>query len=457
MLKRVLITLAYILGAAFLVGATIVLVAVGKGYSYDFREQRLIKNGLIIINTVPKDASIYIDGKDIHRRSPFRSTLEAGEYDLAIKKDGHKSWAKRVLIRASEVTYVIYAFLFPEKIEPKAVATHTDMFALSASRNGRFLAYGAGGSDSGVWVFDSSNRKTTKIYASRPASDPTPAEQIIKVTWSDDNEHLLVRTTLGEVSNYLVLDLNLATAAVNLTDSFKYDFATARFSLTDWRQLYWISPEGLRRVDINSQSTSAVLVDKVKAFALGGDRVYYIQETALGNSLNALEKNGTKHEIVQSLAQSNEYQIIHSHFKDRDYLAVLPTSARTLTLYSEIFSKNPVAKVLAKDTGQILFNLDGRYLGFSGTSHAGSYDLEKQLLAQFSVPAVKDLNWFDEYHMIFNQNGQLTVVEFDGANMTSLMKTDPNSAVYAVAGTRSVAGILKTENGASLMLADIIR
>jgi hypothetical protein len=109
------------------------------------------------------------------------------------------------------------------------------------------------------------NGKPVKLYTPKPATDGSGAEVLANVVWSDDASHLLIVSTMDGQPVH-----RLAAAGggepENLTDRYKFNFTGLKFSGSNWRQLYWISPEGLRRVDVDNQTVSSVLADNVTQF-----------------------------------------------------------------------------------------------------------------------------------------------------------------------------------------------
>ena len=441
MLQRILKLLSVLGGIAFIVIGTMLLVAFGRGYSYDFHNHRATLNGLVVMGSQPGNATILQNGKDIHRKTPYRATLEAGEYSFEVNKDGFQTWRKRVRVVASGVSWLQYIWLLPTNLHTSKLATYPSVTSLQPSKDHRHFAYITTGANGGVWLLNPSNQQTTRVYTPLPADATNPAEALVDLTWAGDNQHLLLHSTIGATNRYQIITTgNSTTAPIDLTATFKFDFSALKFDPSNWKVLFWLSPDGLRKLDVDAQTISAVLADNVVSYNFGGDRVLYVQTTKLGKSLYSMDKAGRdKKELIQSLAESPSYQISYATYKGADELAVLPSQSRTATLYSNIYSSNPTAQVISKDADQILFNTDGRFLTYNSAVAIGTYDLEQNdFYVVVKNTEVGTITWFDNYHLLIVRRGELHFTEFDGGNDATLSGINAGSAGFATSDQKGV-------------------
>lgn len=438
-MKRALIILSYLLLAVVVVAATIVLVAVGKGYSYDFKTGRVSLKGLLVLNSTPQAATVLVNDQEIRRRTPYRATMEAGLYNVEVRKDGFRPWQKRLVINPSGVTFIPYALLVPQEIKATTLISNRSVSQLAATRDRRHFAYVTTGPDAGVWTLNFDRREGTKRYSPKPASPDQPAEVIESVTWADDGSRLLVKSVVGATPAYTLVSTNGGPAALNLTELFRFDFSGLTFNPKNSRELYWTSPEGLRRLDVEARTVSAVLAEKVSAFTFAGDRILYVQTTALGKTVWSMDGAGRDPKrLIESLAESPSYELAYVNVRDKDYLAVLPHQAGTATVYIDIFSATPTAKVVSKAAQHITFSDDGRYLAFYSADGFGSYDTEKDIVRATEANNLTHLSWYDGSHVLVNRQGQLQLAEFDGANMNDITKVGPAVPAYSTNDQRFI-------------------
>lgn len=427
MMRRIFAGLGYTAVAVLVVVLTIVLVAYGNDYTYDFATHQVVQKGHVIIESVPSGTVVTADGKVLGKKTPYQAVWSVGQHEFKLERSGYWSWSKTLEVIAGQVSLVNYAILVPKQPPRTVLDSRVDITDQAVSRDHRHLAYVAGGTTPGVYTIDLGGVKAVRLYAPKPAAGETPAEVLEDVSWSDDASHLLIRSKIGSTVTY-----RLAAASggepVDLTSQYKFDFSGLTFSSYSWKQLYWLSPDGLRRVDVDSQSVSAVLADKVTQFWTAPDRILYVQQNDLGRSLWSYDRSGKRQRLIESLPQSDGYSLAYSNYSGQDQLAMVPFSTKVGTLYSAILSDNPTAKVLAHDVTAADFSPDGSTVVFSSENQIVTYDQERtRLIGKPSLAIITDqpgklqsLTWFDSTHMLAVRDGRLYWFEYDGANRIDL-------------------------------------
>jgi hypothetical protein len=445
MLRRILTYSGYIIFTAILVGGTFALVAYGNDYAYDFATHKLVQNGHVIINSVPGSIQLSADGKRLKKKTPYQAAYKVGFHTFGLVRDGYWPWQKTLKVVAGQVSLVRYAVLVPRQPKTQTLDTRPQVVAESISKDHRHLAYISGGADPAVYTLDLGNPKPVKLFAPPAATETVPAETLTGVAWSDDASHLLIETSAAGVPVH-----RLAAAGggepLNLTTQYHYNFSGIKFSDSNWRQLYWVAPDGLRRLDVDAQNVSAVLADKVSQFWVEPGRVLYVQQTELGRSLWSLDSRAHHQRLIQALAESDSYSVAYVSYRGEDELAVVPSKTQTGTLYTGIYGDTPVAKTVAQGVTDASFSPDGHLLVLSSAGRMVTCDLEQSLVFERLVSyTVTDqpgnllaLSWFDNYHLLANRDGKLYWSEFDGANLVELGLAAGNFPAYGTADLKSL-------------------
>jgi hypothetical protein len=440
MLRRIFIIFGYIVLVLALIVFTVALVAYGKDYTYDFATHKIIQEGHIIMESVPNGVTISADRTDLKKKTPYQAAYTVGPHTFTLAKSGFWPWTKVLNVVAGRVTLADYVILVPKKPVQTTLDTRSTIVAQAMSRDHHHLAYIVGGTEPAVYTMDLGSRKAVRLYVPQAATPTAPAEILHDVAWSDDASHLLIVSDVGGQPVH-----RLATPGddetINLTQVFGFNLTGLKFSGSNWRQLYWVSPDGLRRLDVGAQTVSGVLADKVSEFWVEPDRVLYVQQTDLGRSLWSIDNGGKRQELIQALVESDSYALAQSRYNDEDVLVVVPSKSQVATLYTGIFGDNPESKVIARGITGASFSDDGHFLALTAPSLTDVYDLEQSTVEQsfvmYSFASTPDasatLTWFDDSHLLSVHGGQLTFSDYDGTNTINLGKnfgTIPGSSTW---------------------------
>lgn len=449
MLRRLIIIGGYILGAFIIIVGTILLVAYGSGYSYDFKSGRLVHRGLLLLETKPADASITQDGRFLNKKTPYRKSLEGGTYTFMLEKEGYRTWTKELEVIPSRVTAAQYVLLMPQRFEISEVSTHPAIGQFVSSRDRNRIAYTVpSGSEAGVWLLNAGNKQVNRVYSI--PTDPTgqPQESVEIMSWADDASRVLIKRTNAAGTAPLVIAANGSDAPVDLNALFQKDVLASRFSKSDSSQLLWSSPEGLRRIDINDRSVSQPLAEGVAVFTDAGNRIFYVSTSTPKPSLWQVDRGGQKRQLVADLPASATYDLSYSTYIDVPQVALTIPDAGQTRLYTDIDDRESQPIVLNTPAAQASFNGDGRFLLLSSPTYVATYDQE--LRRQYQLPTqtspISNLSWFDNYHLQYVQDGKAVVAEYDGNYATGLTRV-VNLPPFNAPNDKSVYVVAQTSTG----------
>ncbi len=108
-----------LLSIFFIAGGGVVLYA--QGYRLDTGSLTVGKIGAIYVQSVPQDASIFLDGKPVRNKAglfksgTLVSHLFPKRYELELRKEGYRDWKQTVAVEPSLVTEAKHATLIPEE------------------------------------------------------------------------------------------------------------------------------------------------------------------------------------------------------------------------------------------------------------------------------------------------------------------------------------------------------
>ena len=139
--------------AIFLICVTILAIRWAQGYRYNLKKQTMEGNGLLVVNSIPKGASVYIDDK-LNTATDDTLHMAPGQYQIRFEKDGYNSWIKNLKIEKELVTQT-NARLFPS-VPNLAALTVNGAVNITPAPNGQSLAFqiatGSAVAKYGIWV-----------------------------------------------------------------------------------------------------------------------------------------------------------------------------------------------------------------------------------------------------------------------------------------------------------------
>jgi hypothetical protein len=451
MLRRILIVFGYIVLTLVVVGLTIVLVAYGNDYRYDWVTHKIIQNGHVIIDSLPNNVDVVADGHYLNKKTPYQAAYTIGNHTFSLNLSGYYPWTKTVSISAGEVSLLQYVILVPKRPDETVLDSRATVVAQSMSKDHHHLAYITGGPEAALYTLDLGNPHPVKLYTPKPAVSATatspavPAEVLTGVTWSDDASHLLVSATVGGQPEELLASSSGGTP-INLSQQYGFSFTGIQFSASNWQQLYWIAPDGLRKLDVGAQTVSDIIASGAIQFWITPNRVLYAQQTPTGTELWSVDNNYHQQELIEALAHASSYSVAYASFLGQDELGVVPSSNQTGTLYSGIFGSTPIATTIAHGVDNVSFSPDGHLAEFDSPSSIVVYDLNQSelqdKLVDYTVTGQKGsleaVAWFDNYHLLENRSGVLYWSEYDGGNSVKLDALAGAFPAYSSSDTKSI-------------------
>jgi hypothetical protein len=190
--KRIVIFLSVFFGIAVV---AFFLSKIASGYRLDLTNRSLRPTGLLVINSLPNQATIMLNGKQVKGKTNTTLSLTPNEYQLEIKKDGFTSWSKKLLIE-KELMVKTDAYLFPTYPDLKAL-TFTGAANPVMSPDGKKVVFAVDSENEndGLWILDLGerplglSRDPRQIIQSAPRGrDFAKAES----QWSPDSKQILI-------------------------------------------------------------------------------------------------------------------------------------------------------------------------------------------------------------------------------------------------------------------------
>lgn len=234
---------------AFLLAAPAIILSTA-GYRYNFARHRFERTGVLVIDTVPAGAKIYVNDKLRQAKTPARVTrLSPGRYRVRLEKDGFRPWQKSVEIESSQTTFLNGVALFSLRLPE--LKTELPASASSFSPDGRYAAIVSGPpSLAELRIFDLKTGESFLPYRS-PVSETAP----FSFSWTGDSKRLLMTRPGKPGPAFLIWEASWPQTLTDAGDLSGID-ADQAFWSEDGRSLY-VAAQGLLSV-IDPASGAAV-------------------------------------------------------------------------------------------------------------------------------------------------------------------------------------------------------
>ena len=210
--------LQLIIPVVLIIIATIIIILLGRGYRFDIRKNDLRSTGLMVANSDPNGAQVFVDGV-LKTATNTTIGIDPGWYTVKISKEGYIPWEKKLRVQG-EVVSNTDAFLFPSNPSLSPLTT-TGIINPKLSPDGTKLAYVVPADPtippekSGVWILTMTdsplgfNRQPYKI-----AEMNFVPEGDFELLWSPDGTQLLISSP-GRI---ILIDVDRQTTPREVTN-----------------------------------------------------------------------------------------------------------------------------------------------------------------------------------------------------------------------------------------------
>lgn len=410
----------------FIIFGTLLLVAFAQGYTFDPMTKKINANGLVLINSEPTGANIYINNKSVNKRTPFRYTnAPQGDIEVDLEKNDYRNWSAKQKVVARQVTFLDYAILLPNILTQNNINQDRLYNAVYQSTDkSKTIAFSTKPLSISN-ITDINNPKT--IYAPQSNTE-NPLKNITALKLlqlSDDGNKLLLQQTLSDNTLQTVVISSNGSQIDNLTNEFGFDFKSLEFNQRDTNELFWLDGNNLKKIKINSKSISSNLVSDVVSYSVEKDRLLVAKPDTkdLSRSLiYSYDLNGQNERNIYSTNMDEKgYEMSFINSRYNEYLIVRHISNGLTQLVKNPYSQDQDMQQLESVISYTV-NPNQRFLVLNQDNNFKTLDLEyNQTYSNYSsLENLQNWSWYDNYHLVLMQNNQLKLVDFDGQNSYTL-------------------------------------
>lgn len=393
---RILVSIASIVILAL---GTLIGVMLVQGYTFNTKTKKVVQTGVLVVNSVPSGAQIFIDDRYQDVTNTNISFLPSKKYKIRLTKEGYIPWEKEMEVNNKIITE-IEAILWPA-IPSVNPITNTGAVNVKVSPDGLKVAYGIKFSErdrAGLWVLDMAKRTVfsgtqsdfTQIARNTNALDFANADYI----WSPDSNQLMV--TLQQDNNpdpkfqrNYVLDitrLNTNPGDITLTKEGILQTWYDDLRTREQTKLQKIAsdPEGMRIA-----SGSAIPI------RWSWDNTMFLY------------------------AQGNPNPVQPTALIQPKIIPVKPTKTATEAAILESNESTASSQLYRRE-------IESQHASFSGELNVKIYDTKTK--KSFDLPKASHYTWYpaeekadrEIQHLIMIDQGSISMIETDGKNKSTL-------------------------------------
>ncbi|HEX9664610.1 MAG TPA: PEGA domain-containing protein [Patescibacteria group bacterium] len=396
-----------------------ILVIYTAGYRYNFKKNKLQKTGILVIESLPEKADVYINNEYKKRTKAIIKNLFPDQYDVRVEKDGYYPWQKKLSVEAGQSAFATNIILFKKAEAEKIIKEDIDFSSYSPDR--KKLIYSVKNQSDKLLIVDLNGLKETIIF-NNPQNKTENIE--FKTNWSTSGNKILLTINKPDqgISQHWLIDINNPNNKKLLASPSRQNLEKISWEFNNEKILYGLSAGTIYQIDVtNDEIKEFYSFDNIQDFQLYFDLIYFVTNDPASQKsyLKYVDlKNQETVYNIQNLPLSPNYQFLDhpgnkiSLFDQNNNLFYLIKPGQDLiTTQTEIFS----------NVNQISWSADfSKFLYFNDFElwivYPKNDKSEKFLINRFSKK-IKEAVWHPGFeYILFVLDNSIQVIELDGRN-----------------------------------------
>lgn len=465
--------IGYSLLSLLVVLATYILVATAMGYEVFQRDGQIIQNGIIFMDSKPIASDIYVNGRKEDNGTDTRLTLPEGEYEIVLKANGYKDWAKKIVLSGGTVKSLTYPRLFPENLNTTDLKTYesSNYGLISQSPNKRWILFQPEKKSLLFNIIDTSRPNSPQQELSVPpeviGANDGKIGLLEVVEWADDNKHFLIKHSLDNIPPvFIIIDKDDLAKSININTTF--NLQPTKISLfggqIDKVYIYIASGGILKTGDLKSKTVGNQLIDQVLDFKqINKERIMYVttKDSSAGKVIVKAINEGKEFLIGETdFDSTSKYFLDAGEYFGDWYYVIGASQAEKVQVYrnpqnfvaSEIDNTPNVLSTLRPGIARnVRISPGNRFILAQGDSSFIVYDVVDKKSYRTNLTKALDkgtvVEWVDEHILQYAIDSELIFTEFDGNNQRQLNKIKSPFGGF-IDGSFSRLYTLRDNNGA---------
>lgn len=407
----------------FLVVSPLVILYT-MGYRYNFTKGRVQKTGILKITSVPRGASIKLNGQ-LYATSLTPAKIEyllPGDYEISLSKDGYYDWQKKLAVYENGTTFAEKINLWKKTNAQSLSTSTTDGWLISPDQN--LVAMNSGNAvmlmdiNSGLFGELSGGKIESLGEIKNQGSIAIKYDSIKLDSFSPTGRYILITTSKSKQTNYYILD----TISKEFKQLSGKDYKDIRWDSSS-DTLYALNADGLWQFNLTSLTPKIVLKKTgVDDFYVNGKTLYtinnqiLIQQSLTGESAKELKKVTCQECQIREI-KNNKAFIIDTI---KNNLSIIDTTGEIKTI--DLGFKN---LSWLNGNSMIIYNDFEIYIYETNKT-------EPELITRLSTP-IKYAIWHPQgRHLIFSTDNEIKIIELDNRELRNIISIAKANSPFLV-------------------------
>ncbi len=434
----------FIFCAIFLISATI-LLKYAAGYQYNFKKNIWQKTGILVLESIPKNADIFLNGKLQKQKTPTKiMNLFPGDYLVKLQKLNSFEWQKNLIISPNLTTFAQNIILFKKNQSPALLLNKNIGYFKLFSDNKRMLYLTLNKAFFEFWIFDFETKKE-KFLNSIPLTQLT---KINNFSFDATEKKFLIEgnNNLREI-NYLILNVEKPKEIIFLNE-FALGFQNIKWHQKNDKILYGITKiknqSILAQINLKDKKIISIISETTDILDYYFDKefIYYLTLTLNLENKNVFLKRMNKNNSNASVKIGQEIARLPFAFYSFKFSPV-----NTLTILDEknqllyLISIQPEIQKIILEAKDALWSKDQKKLLYYNDLELWICYLNQEklkesyheLLGRWSQKISKAIWHSQENYSIFASLDSIKAIEIDNRNqknITQLLKSEKIEDIF---------------------------
>lgn len=191
---------------------SLLIIAYGLGYRYDYKAMKVLKTGILVVQGPPNDATVHVN-KTLGKltQNKFSKSLTPGLYTVEITKDGYATWRESLRVESSSINLFDDVVLFLSEpiisnlTDQKKIAQLEAPEEILAEANNEFSVRGYE-----IWIGDQlTTRLSTPVLRAIRYTDMShvvyqQGNEIRIIENNGGNDTLLVKLSSADATKFVI-------------------------------------------------------------------------------------------------------------------------------------------------------------------------------------------------------------------------------------------------------------